>query len=185
MNGSPAATSGSSLVVPPCRIGPMASFTALRDKARGFTLIELLIAVVVVGILAAVALPSFMDSIRKGRRSDAMQALNAVQQAQERWRGTRATYADALANTAQPGQPPNGLGLSDRSPKQYYQLALTGASATGYAVTASAVAGMSQENDSSCAQLAVEVAGGNIRYGSAAAGSNTFDWSAGNRCWAR
>jgi type IV pilus assembly protein PilE len=162
----------------------MTSFTALRHDARGFTLIELLIAVVVVGILAAVAYPSFMDSIRKGRRSDAMQALNAVQQAQERWRGTHAEYAGALANTAAPGQPPNGLGLSDQSPNQYYQLALTGASATGYTVTASARDGKSQASDGVCKVLAIQMDRGNLGYGSGAS-TASLDWSTSSTCWAR
>lgn len=163
----------------------MTFVTVAARRGRGFTIVELLIAVVVVGVLAAVALPTFLDSIRKSRRSDAMQALNSVQQAQERWRGTRATYAGALANTAPSGEPPNGLGLPTRSPNQYYDLALSNAGATGYRVTASAVAGSSQASDGACAQLAVQVDRGNIQYGSAPAGSSAFDWSAGNRCWAR
>jgi type IV pilus assembly protein PilE len=177
MNGRPAATSGNATVAARCRIGFMTSFTALRHDARGFTLIELLIAVVVVGILAAVAYPSFMDSIRKGRRSDAFQALNAVQQAQERYRSDNAQYASTLA--ALPGSP------SATSPNGYYTVALSGASATGYTLTASAVAGKSQASDGDCAQLRVRVAGGNLFYSSDTVGGSTFTEGASNRCWAR
>jgi type IV pilus assembly protein PilE len=155
----------------------MTSFTAHRHDARGFTLIELLIAVVVVGILAAVAYPSFMDSIRKGRRSDAMQALNSVQQAQERYRGDNAQYSSNLATL--PGPP------SATSPNGYYTIALSGAGATGYTVTASAVAGKSQAADGDCAQLRVRVAGGNIHYSSETSGGSAFTEGPNNRCWAR
>lgn len=44
-------------------------------QQRGFTLIEVMIAVVIVAILVAVALPAYQNSIRKSRRSEAFAAL--------------------------------------------------------------------------------------------------------------
>jgi type IV pilus assembly protein PilE len=156
-----------------------------RGAGRGFTLIELLIAIVVVGLLAAVALPSFMDSVRKSRRTDAFTALNAVQLAQERWRANRPQYAGNDELTRGVNATPPGLGLGTGTASGYYTLALSDASATGYAATATAVSGKSQANDGTCVRLRVRAAGGNIFYGSAPAGSDTFDETAGNRCWAR
>lgn len=46
--------------------------------ARGFTLIELMITVVVVGILAAIAYPSYQTYMKKSRRSDAQQMMLAI-----------------------------------------------------------------------------------------------------------
>ncbi|MEX6435586.1 type IV pilin protein, partial [Escherichia coli] len=40
-----------------------------RRSVQGFTLVELMVAVAVVGILAAVAYPSYSESVRKGRRA--------------------------------------------------------------------------------------------------------------------
>ena len=46
---------------------------------RGFTLIELMITVVVIGILAAIAYPSYTDYIRRGKISQATSELSAMQ----------------------------------------------------------------------------------------------------------
>ena len=48
-----------------------------RDK-RGFTLIELMIAVVIIGILAALAIPRFMTSASKAKQSEAQQLLKQI-----------------------------------------------------------------------------------------------------------
>jgi prepilin-type N-terminal cleavage/methylation domain-containing protein len=69
--------------------------SALRRRTHGFTFIELMIAVVIVGALAAVALPSFLDQIRKSRRAEAISTLATLQQAQERFRSNNATRAMA------------------------------------------------------------------------------------------
>jgi type IV pilus assembly protein PilE len=184
MNGCPAATSGKATVAARCRIGFMTSFTALRHEARGFTLIELLIAVVVVGILAAVAFPSFMDSIRKGRRSEAFAALTQVQQAQERWRGSRPSYAGNARLTAAPGSGEDaGLGLLATTPGGYYSIAISGESETGYTATATAVASTSQASDVNCKTMAVRVTGGNLEYAGCGGGDCAF--ASTNHCWAR
>jgi type IV pilus assembly protein PilE len=145
----------------------------------GFTLIELMIAVVVVGILAAVAFPSFMDSIRKGRRSEAFSALAGVQQAQERWRANNAAYASNLT-----GAPPAGLGLGGSTPGGLYSIAISGPTNTGYVATAIAVSGTTQAADAQCAKLGVTMDSGRLTYaGTGPAGTLTY--SATNACWSR
>jgi type IV pilus assembly protein PilE len=62
------------------------------QRHAGFTLIELMIAVVVVAILAAIALPMFGEQMAKGRRSEAMSGLTDLQLREERWRANHGTY---------------------------------------------------------------------------------------------
>jgi len=157
-------------------------------QRRGFTLIELMIVVVVVGILMALAYPSFMDQVRKSRRADAVAALTAVQQAQERWRANRPGFADNSQLTAAPN-PANpasaGLGISEDTSNGYYTLRIDASSNAGYTATARAVVGKSQANDGDCVQLRVRAAGGNIFFGSAPTGGTTFNENSDNRCWVR
>lgn len=150
----------------------------LQQKHRGFTTIELMIAVVVIGILGALAYPAFLDQIRKGRRSEGMTALANLQQAQERWRATNAIYATSSQLSS-----PSGLGLASRTASGYYDLAIAidSATATGYVASATAVSGTSQAGDGDCATLWVRMEGGNLSYG---AGS-TVNWADPKRCWAR
>lgn len=151
-------------------------------KPRGFTLIEIMIAVAILGIISAIALPSFFDAIRKSRRTDAFTALSAVQQAQERWRANNPTYTDRLSALPSASEP--GLGLPATTANGYYTVAIASAAATGYIVTATPVSTGSQVKDGACARLRVEVAVGNVTYGSATT-TGGFDTAASNRCWSR
>ncbi len=64
-----------------------------KRTQSGFTLIELMIVTAIIAILAAVAYPSYTDSVRKGRRSEGRTALMELMQQQERFMTQRNTYA--------------------------------------------------------------------------------------------
>ncbi len=66
---------------------------------QGFTLIELMITVAVVGILAAIALPSYKEQIARGRRTEAQTVLMTGQQWMERFYSENYRYDQNSATT--------------------------------------------------------------------------------------
>jgi len=63
-----------------------------RKNQKGFTLIELMIVVAIIGILAAVAIPAFMDYMKKGKRSEAELNLDAIKKGNKTYFVEHASY---------------------------------------------------------------------------------------------
>ncbi len=155
------------------------------SRRAGFTIIELMLVVAVAGVLALVAYPSFMDSVRKGRRAEAVAALAQVQQSQERWRSNKVSYADNAKLTP---APPNGLGIPASTSSGLYTLSIDfdPNKPSVYTATATAVTGKSQSHDTHCTVMRVRMDGANVQYGGCAG----CDLPAGaltdpDRCWSR
>ena len=142
-------------------------------KANGFTLIELMVVVAVIGILAAIALPSFAEQVLKGHRADAVNGLGDLQLRQERWRAEH----PAFASTAELGAMP----VSD-----YYTFAAAtpaGTCADGvtvctnalcYALTADTT-GSQTADDGKCATLVLASRCGQITRASTPAGGSCWN----------
>jgi len=71
--------------------------TMLRSRGRkGFTLVELAVVIIIIGILAAFAVPRFLDSVERSKAGEAFNYLAAVRSAQERYSIRQGTYADDI-----------------------------------------------------------------------------------------
>lgn len=108
--------------------------------ARGFTLIELMIVVAIVGILAAIAFPSYQNHVTKTRRADAQSALTGFAAAMERYyTDNRNTYLGAAAGGANTGAPAAGLFPSEApldGATKFYDLTIASATRNSYTLQA-------------------------------------------------
>lgn len=75
------------------------------NKQGGFTLVELMIVIVIVGILAAIAVPAYNDSMRKSRRSDAKAALTSIAARMEQYFMDNKSYTTDLTDLGYSSSP--------------------------------------------------------------------------------
>ena len=122
-----------------------AAFKA-RRRESGFTLIELMITVAVIGILAAIAIPSYAQYTIRSSRQSVQSELAVMASIQEKIYLNSNAYASGVT-TAYNGSSTGGLGVpTGKSRDGKYTFSVTVASAT-YTLTATPVVGSSQSAD--------------------------------------
>jgi type IV pilus assembly protein PilE len=115
---------------------------------NGFTLVELMIACAIVGILAAIAIPSYTAYVRQSNRTDAVRALTLDAQALERCYSQAFTYVGCTSVPAGPTLTSSGN----------YNVTLTNLTATTYTLTA-APASAQQLGDATCTSFVLDQTG--------------------------
>ncbi len=113
-----------------------------KSRSAGFTLMELMVVVAIVGILMAIAIPSYEDFMQRSRRSDGKAALFSAQVEQEKFRGNCNQYATSMGGSTvcDTATPAYQMEHGSTSSEGYYNLAIVaGANATSFTITATPV----------------------------------------------
>lgn len=114
------------------------------QRSKGFTLIELMIVVVIIGIIAAIAYPSYIENVRETRRATAKGALLELASYMERYYTENFTYAGASLPFDE--SPKSGDGT------KYYDLSIAASGATSYRLAATP---KNAQSDDRCKTLTV------------------------------
>lgn len=129
--------------------------TEMPARSRGVTLIELMIAMAVLAILVGVAYPSYMESVRKGRRADAQAVMLEAAQFMERFATENLRYDQTRAGVAV--ALPTQLSKAPRDGStQHYTISLQGVAQSTYSLRA--VPGASMQGDA-CGTMTLTDAG--------------------------
>lgn len=156
---------------------------------KGFTLIEVMITVAILGILSAIAIPSYSESVKKGKRSDAKVTLLRLAQMQESYFVQKLSYAKDLDQLGFTGK------TSIESDEGLYDITFfsvtagcTGDSATActeYALQAVPVTGGSQANDTRCTGFQIDNFSRKYAKGSGSTsyGTSTAQIAKTRECW--
>ena len=109
-------------------------------KSRGFTVVELVIAIAIVGILTAIAIPSYQGHLKKGRRADAQQFVSQVAQRQQQYLLDARAFAGDLTELGM--AVPTGV-------SKFYKVTIDAVAGPPplFTITAAPVAGTAQDGD--------------------------------------
>ena len=128
------------------------------NRRRGFSLLELMIAVAIVGIIASIAYPSYMQYVTKSRRADAQAALVSFAGAMERFFTVNSTYVGTASGSVP--APPKSSVFPSEAPldgsDKYYDLKIAAVSSSGFSITA---APKNAQSGDSCGTLTLDHTG--------------------------
>ncbi|MEH2049605.1 type IV pilin-like G/H family protein [Nostoc sp.] len=89
---------------------------AKKNENEGFTLIELLVVIIIIGILSAIALPSFLNQANKAKQSEAKTYVGSMNRAQQAYYLENTTFSTSIGSL--------GLGIATQTVNYQYSAAL-------------------------------------------------------------
>lgn len=150
-----------------------------RNRTRGFTLLEVMIVVVIVGVLAAIALPAYQSQVRKSNRSAAQQFMQDVALREQQIMMDQRGYVPVAATADfgnKPSDSPPGVGLAapDTTTGKYTYVVTRDNTTTppSYLITATATG--NQDKDANLHSMSLNHLGVRTTYNSG--GTATGSW---------
>lgn len=150
-------------------------------RNSGFTLLELMIVVVVMAILAALAINSYSEQVRKSKRAEAVKSILQFQMSMEKYRAGCPTYADQ-ASCRDRTVPADGDAVDTEDvpypsipdvAQNNYTYAVSGQSTTGYTITATKKASFA---DTKCGNFTMTVANSVSTKDVSVTGNKDYCW---------
>lgn len=124
--------------------------------SRGFTLLEILVVVVILGIIAAIAYPSYNSAIAKSRRAQAVACLQDHAQFAERFYTTNLTYVGLPSGAGNPF----GLACTtDKGLNNYYSFSVSNVAARAYTVSTTATSTQMSSDPAHCSTMSITQTG--------------------------
>lgn len=152
-----------------------------KNLTAGYTLIELMIVLVILGLLASWAVPSYFQFVRDSRRADAMSSLNRMLAQQELFYSNNLSnytlFVTSLGYNAHGGD--NNEALSEEG---YYVVEIAGCDdgsnlQSCIKLEATPVADKSQAKDTACAAISINSRGRQFAHASGSSVLNSDCWN--------